>query len=70
VLLLDEPTSALDDATTSAIEGTLRGLRERLGLSFVLVTHDRAQADRLADRVLALEHSALRDAPPTAAPPR
>jgi UDP-glucose/iron transport system ATP-binding protein len=40
VLLLDEPTSALDDATTSAIEATLRELRDRLGLSFVLVTHD------------------------------
>jgi putative ABC transport system ATP-binding protein len=61
VLLLDEPTSALDEATTAAIELTLRDLRARLGLSFVLVTHDRAQADRLADRVLALERGALRE---------
>ena len=70
VLLLDEPTSALDEATTAAIELTLRDLRERLGLSFVLVTHDRAQADRLADRMLALERGALRDADPAAARPR
>ena len=70
VLLLDEPTSALDEATTAAIEGTLRDLRKRLGLSFVLVTHDRAQADRLADRVLVLERGALQEASPPPARPR
>lgn len=68
VLLLDEPTSALDDTTKAAIEGTLRDLRERLGLSFVLVTHDLDQAARLADRVLVLEPGALSEAPPLAAP--
>jgi peptide/nickel transport system ATP-binding protein len=70
VLLLDEPTSALDDATTAAIEATLRDLRERLGLSFVLVTHDLDQAARLADRVLVLEPGALRETPTAAAPNR
>jgi osmoprotectant transport system ATP-binding protein len=59
VLLLDEPTSALDDMPKAAIEATLRDLRERLGLSFVLVTHDLAQASRLADRLLVLEPGAL-----------
>ena len=68
VLLLDEPTSALDDTTKAAIEGTLRDLRERLGLSFVLVTHDVDQATRLADRVLVLEPGVLSEAPPVAAP--
>jgi ABC-type sulfate/molybdate transport systems ATPase subunit len=63
VLLLDEPTSALDEATKAAIEGTLRDLHGRLGLCFVLVTHELAQATRLADSVLVLEPSALREAP-------
>ena len=67
VLLLDEPTSALDDAAKAAIEATLRDLRDRLGLSFVLVTHDLDQAARLADRVLVLEPGALREAPAAAA---
>ena len=61
VLLLDEPTSALDDATTAAIEATLGDLRDRLGLSFVLVTHDLDQATRLADRVLVLGPRELRE---------
>jgi putative ABC transport system ATP-binding protein len=63
VLRLDEPTSALDEATKAAIEGTLRDLHSRLGLSFVRVTHEHAQAARLADSVLVLEPSALREAP-------
>ena len=70
VLLLDEPTAALDNTTTAAIEATLRDLRDRLALSFVLVTHDLDQAARLADRVLVLEPHALREAPAAAAPNR
>jgi UDP-glucose/iron transport system ATP-binding protein len=54
VLLLDEPTSALDSAARDAVEATLLHLRERLGLSYVLVTHDEAQARRLADEVVRL----------------
>lgn len=68
VLPLDEPTSALDETTTAAIEATLRDLRDRLGLSFVLVTHDLRQAQRLVDRVLVLERGALREAPTAPAP--
>lgn len=69
VLLLDEPTSALDEKAKAAIEATLRDLRDRLGLSFVLVSHDLDQAARLADRVLVLESGALREATTAAAAP-
>ena|SRR5947209_2465298 len=66
VLLLDEPTSALDEASKAAVEGTLLELRERLSLSFVFVTHDRAQARRLADRTVWLDGGAVSDEPPIA----
>jgi putative ABC transport system ATP-binding protein len=66
VLLLDEPTSALDETSKAAIEAALRNLRDRLGLSFVLVTHDVDQAARLTERVFVLERSALREATPAA----
>ena len=55
VLLLDEPTSALDAAARDAIERTLADLRHRLGISYVLVTHDLSQARRLADWVVRLD---------------
>jgi putative ABC transport system ATP-binding protein len=55
VLLLDEPTSALDEDARDAVERTLLRLRSELDLSYVLVTHDLAQATRLADWVLRLE---------------
>jgi UDP-glucose/iron transport system ATP-binding protein len=61
VLLLDEPTSALDEAARDSVEATLLDLRARLGLSFVLVTHDLEQARRMADSVLRLEQGCIVD---------
>jgi putative ABC transport system ATP-binding protein len=55
VLLLDEPTSALDHAARDAVEATLRGLRARTSISTVVVTHDIAQARRLAEYVVRIE---------------
>lgn len=48
VLLLDEPTSSLDPTTTEKIEELIRSLTDRL--SVIMVTHDLAQAARVADR--------------------
>jgi putative ABC transport system ATP-binding protein len=59
VLLLDEPTSALDERARDAIESTLRDLRERLGLSLVLVTHDLEQARRMSDWVVCLDRGTV-----------
>jgi putative ABC transport system ATP-binding protein len=55
VLLLDEPTAALDQRARDAVEQTLLDLRDQLSASLILVTHDQAQARRLADRILVLE---------------
>jgi putative ABC transport system ATP-binding protein len=55
VLLLDEPTAALDDDAKQGVERTLAELARRSGLSLVVVTHERAQAERLADRVVRLD---------------
>lgn len=61
VLLLDEPTAALDERARDAIEDTLFGLRDQLSASLILVTHDRAQARRLGDRILHLEDGRIRN---------
>jgi putative ABC transport system ATP-binding protein len=55
VLLLDEPTSALDDAAKRGIEELIREIVRDQRLTCVMVTHDLAQAARLADRALVLE---------------
>jgi putative ABC transport system ATP-binding protein len=57
VLLLDEPTSALDESARDEIERTLGDLRERV--SIVLVTHDRAQAERLTTRTVRIDAGAV-----------
>lgn len=54
VLLLDEPTSALDQDAISSVETTLVEETRKRGLSALVVTHDRAQAERLCDRILNL----------------
>ncbi len=54
VLLLDEPTSALDERTRAGVEATLVALAHEVGISIVVVTHDPAQAKRLARRTVEL----------------
>jgi len=55
VLLLDEPTSALDELAKEGVETLLESLIRQHGLTCVWVTHDAAQAGRMADSVLLLE---------------
>jgi putative ABC transport system ATP-binding protein len=54
-LLLDEPTSALDQTAKLEVESAIQNIVRDQGLTCVLVTHDTAQAARLAARVLVLE---------------
>ena len=58
VLLLDEPTSALDERTQAGVEATLALLVSELGVSMIVVTHDRGQAQRLARRTVELSSRA------------
>jgi peptide/nickel transport system ATP-binding protein len=51
VLLADEPTTALDVTIQAEILGLLDGLKERLGMAVLLVTHDMGVVAGRADRV-------------------
>jgi putative ABC transport system ATP-binding protein len=53
LLLADEPTGALDSETGDQIVSLLQRLRERRGMTILLVTNDRSIAER-ADRLLEL----------------
>jgi putative ABC transport system ATP-binding protein len=64
VLLLDEPTSSLDDDAKAEVEGMMQQIVRERGLTCVLITHDTAQAARLAKRALLLEAGRIvRDGP-------
>jgi len=51
ILLADEPTGNLDSATGEAILTLLRELRSQLGMTIVMVTHERPLAEQFADRL-------------------
>ncbi len=55
ILLLDEPTSALDETSKRTVEDLLCSIVRARHLTCVWVTHDRAQAQRVADCALLLE---------------
>ena len=59
LLLLDEPTSALDEAAKVGIEKLVQQIVKERGLTCVMVTHDTAQAARLADRALLVEAGSI-----------
>ena len=62
VIVADEPTGSLDADTGSQIRGLLLQLNEELGMTLLLVTHDREVA-ALAGRQLRLDHGKIVEAP-------
>jgi len=59
VLLLDEPLAALDKKLRGETQFELIHLKERLGLTFVIVTHDQEEAMTVADRIAVMDHGRL-----------
>ena len=59
VLCLDEPLSALDDQTRGEIVAVLSEIRNRTGITILHITHNRSEAERLADRILHLRDGRL-----------
>src|SRR6516164_8715570 len=59
VLLLDEPLAALDKKLRGETQFELMQLQERLGLTFVIVTHDQQEAMTVADRIGVMDRGRL-----------
>lgn len=55
ILLLDEPLGALDKRLREAMQLELRAIQRKIGITFVLVTHDQEEALSLSDRVAVME---------------
>jgi phospholipid/cholesterol/gamma-HCH transport system ATP-binding protein len=54
ILFCDEPSAGLDPLTSAELDELLLRLRDRFGMAIVVVTHELASIDRIADRALML----------------
>jgi putrescine transport system ATP-binding protein len=59
VLLLDEPLAALDKKLRGETQFELMHLKQELGLTFMIVTHDQEEAMTVADRIGVMNHGRL-----------
>ncbi len=66
VLLLDEPMAALDKKLRGETQFELMDLQRRLGLTFVIVTHDQSEAMTVADRIAVMDRGRLMQVAPPA----
>jgi putrescine transport system ATP-binding protein len=66
VLLLDEPMAALDKKLRGETQFELMELQRRLGLTFIIVTHDQSEAMTLADRIAVMDRGRLMQVAPPA----
>ena len=66
ILLLDEPLGALDEKLRIDMQVELKELHERLGLTFIYVTHSQEEALTMSDRILLLRRGrVVQEGPPT-----
>ncbi len=55
VLLLDEPLGALDLKLRKDMQNELKAIHEKLGITFIFVTHDQEEALSMSDRVVVMD---------------
>jgi phospholipid/cholesterol/gamma-HCH transport system ATP-binding protein len=55
VVFLDEPSAGLDPVTSAELDALILRLRDLLGMTFVIVTHELASIYAVADRIIMLD---------------
>jgi putative spermidine/putrescine transport system ATP-binding protein len=59
VLLLDEPLGALDLKLREEMQVELKGIQQQVGITFIYVTHDQAEALTMSDRIAVFNHGRI-----------
>jgi oligopeptide/dipeptide ABC transporter ATP-binding protein len=65
IVILDEPTSGLDLSVQATVLGLLDGLRKRLGLTYLFVSHDLSVVKRMCERVAIMYFGRIVELGPT-----
>jgi tungstate transport system ATP-binding protein len=63
MLFLDEPTASTDEENTSIVEGIILTLKRTGKTTVIMSTHDRDQAERLAERIVLMKNGKIVDSP-------
>jgi tungstate transport system ATP-binding protein len=61
ILFLDEPTASVDEKNTEIIESIIADLKRDGRTMIIMTTHDRDQADRLADKLLVMKEGEVHE---------
>lgn len=56
IILMDEPFGALDPITRDTLQDLVKKLQQKLGKTFIFVTHDMDEAIKLADKICIMSH--------------
>lgn len=59
VIFCDEPSSGLDPITATGLDDLILNLRDLLGITFVIVTHELRSIERIADNVVVLDQGRM-----------
>jgi tungstate transport system ATP-binding protein len=59
ILFLDEPTASVDQENTEIIESIVHAMKKEGRTTVIMTTHDREQAERLADNLLIMKHGRI-----------
>ncbi len=59
IMLYDEPTSALDPIMSDKINDLILGLRQKLNMTSIVITHDMSSAYKIADRICMLHNGKI-----------
>ena len=59
ILFLDEPTAAVDEENKEIIEDIIVSMKKENRTTFIIATHDREQAEKLADRIILMRSGTI-----------